>query len=131
MLSECRRFIKKGGKASITTPNMVYLVDLYKKEKSEQQVRYIEWATKSFIDYAPRARDVFVINNFFTCDWGHRFIYDLESLTELMKSAGFVNIKSFGIGESNDKELRDLENAGRMPDGFLQLESITVEGERP
>jgi predicted SAM-dependent methyltransferase len=131
MLSECRRVLKPGGKARITTPNMAFLIDLYRKDKSEQQLRYIEWATKSFINYAPATRDVFVINNFFTCDWGHRFIYDQESLTELMQKAGFGNIRSFVLGGSDDPELRGLENESRMPAGFLKLESITVEGERP
>ena len=131
MLSECCRVLKRGGKTRITTPNIVFLVDLYRKDKTEQQLRYIEWATKNFIGYAPAARDVYVINNFFFCDWGHRFIYDLQSLTELMQRAGFVNIRSFDLGVSDDRELRDLENESRMPAGFLRLESITVEGERP
>jgi len=131
MLSECRRVLKPGGKARITTPNMQFLVDLYAKNKTEQQVKYIEWATKSFIKYAPVNRDIFVINNFFTCDWGHRFIYDLESLTRLMERAGFANVRPFDLSSSDDEALRNLENEGRMPAGFLKLESITVEGERP
>jgi predicted SAM-dependent methyltransferase len=131
MLREIRRVLKPGGRARITTPNMAFLIDLYRKDKSDQQLRYIDWATKSFIKYAPVERDVFVINNFFTCDWGHRFIYDLESLTQLMQSAGFVNIRSFELNASDDEDLRGLENESRMPAGFLRLESITVEGERP
>lgn len=130
MLSECRRVLKRGGRARITTPNMVFLIDLYRRDKSEQQRRYIEWATKSFINYAPVTRDVFVINNYFMCDWGHRFIYDLESLTGLMQAAGFANVKPFELNVSDAPALRDLENESRMPAGFLKLESITVEGER-
>jgi hypothetical protein len=48
-----------------------------------------------------------------------------------MQKAGFGNIRSFVLGGSDDPELRGLENESRMPAGFLKLESITVEGERP
>ena len=32
-------------------------------------------------------------------------------------------------GQSDDPELCNLENDGRMPAGFLQLETMTLEGE--
>jgi predicted SAM-dependent methyltransferase len=128
MLKECHRVLKPGGKIRITTPDLAFLIALYNGSKTEQQQRYLEWATKEFIPYAPSVRDAFVINNFFTCDWGHQFIYDRTSLPELMRTAGFNNITSWEINKSDDPNLRNLENEERMPAGFLQLESMTFEG---
>jgi len=43
--------------------------------------------------------------------------------------AGFANITEHLIQQSDDPELCNLENDGRMPAGFLQLETMTLEGE--
>lgn len=130
MLKECHRVLKPAGKIRITTPDLAFLVALYSEKKSALQANYIDWASKSFIPYAPASRDVFVINNFFTCDWGHQFIYDRASLPELMKAVGFTDITSWDLGKSDEPHLSGLENESRMPEGFLQLESMTFEGRK-
>ena len=60
-------------------------------------------------------------------DWGHLFIYDEKTLTDLFESMGFHSVKSYKLMESNDENLQGLENISRQPDGFLQLESFTLE----
>src|SRR4030095_12453732 len=75
MLSECYRILRKNRKIRISTPNLAFLIDLYKERKSDLQNEYIKWATDEFISFAPGYTDTFVINNFVR-DWGHRFIYD-------------------------------------------------------
>ena len=71
-----------------------------------------------------------VVNNFVRA-WGHTFIYDEATLAASMRAAGFVDIKPFKILESDTHELRGLENIGRMEDGFLQLETMTLQGTKP
>jgi citrate lyase synthetase len=73
-----------------------------------------------------------VFNNFVR-NWGHLFIYDKETLTLSLTQCGFVNITQWLIGDSDDMNLKNLENETRrvkkgMPAGFLQLESMTFEG---
>ena len=46
----------------------------------------------------------------------------------LMSLVGFKNIKSYKLSESDDFELKNLENVNRMRDGFLELESFVLEG---
>lgn len=126
MLSECYRVLNNGGKVRISTPNLDFLIDLYKEPKSELQQNYIEWATQQFIKEAPFTDSVFVINNFVR-DWGHLFIYNERVLHASLEMSGFSNIRNYPLNISEDKELTNLENEVRMPAGFLKLESFTLE----
>jgi hypothetical protein len=72
----------------------------------------------------------FVFNNFVR-QWGHQFIYDRATLRFVLSDAGFVDIKECRIGQSDHAKLRDLETVERMPEGFLELESMILEGMRP
>ncbi len=125
MLRECHRVLRKGGKIRISTPDLAFLVALYGPSKTDERRRYIEWAS-SLVPDAPYASETFVINNFVRA-WGHQFIYDAATLTRTLESLGFLNIESCAIRESDDAHLRGLENEDRMPAGFVQLETFTLE----
>lgn len=130
--SECFRVLKKNGKIRISTPNLAFLIDLYKPEKSQLQMDFCQWlnseeATDNVVETTPYYLDTFVINNFVR-DWGHEFIYDEKTLRLSMETAGFENISLANISESEDEYLRNLENEQREPPGFLALESIIMEG---
>lgn len=127
MLTECHRVLRNGGKVRISTPNLRFLIELYADEKSDRQREYIKWAANKFIKEAPCASDTFIINNFVR-DWGHLFIYDEKTLRLSLDQAGFKNVVRRELNESEDESLRNLENEKRMPQGFLALESITLEG---
>ncbi len=127
MLSECHRILRNNGKIRISTPDLQFLIDLYRSEKSELQIEYIKWATELFIKSAPYSDDIFVINNFVR-DWGHLFIYDEKTLRSSLEKAGFTNIVRCELNDSKNEDFRNLENEKRMPRGFLELESFTLEG---
>lgn len=48
-----------------------------------------------------------------------------------LEVSGFVDVHSYRINESDDLALKNLENEERMPAGFLQLESFTLEARKP
>jgi len=127
MLGECHRVLRNNGKIRISTPDLQFLIDLYRADKSGLQIEYIKWATDNFIEGAPYYDDTFVINNFVR-DWGHLFIYDEKTLRISLERAGFTNITKCELNESKDEALQNLENEKRMPKGFLKLESFTLEG---
>jgi predicted SAM-dependent methyltransferase len=127
MLKECYRILKKNGKLRISTPDLAFLINLYSPQKSQLQQQYIEWSMRKYMLDAPYSDDTFVINNFVRA-WGHSFIYDEKSLRAAMEHAGFSEIVKFNINDSNDVALRNLEYDDRMPLGFLQLETVTLEG---
>ena len=129
MLRQCRRVLKKDGRIRISTPDLRFLINLYCDSKSDLQNRYVRWASDTFIRNGEYT-DTMVINNFVRA-WGHRFIYDEKTLTGSLELCGFVDVVAYGINDSQDEDLRDLENEGRMPAGFLQLETFTLEARRP
>ena len=125
MIEESFRVLKSGGKIRISTPDLKFLINLYIDDKTDLQKRYIDY---SFGKYNLNGNsDTFVINNFHR-DWGHIFIYDEKTLKGLFESIGFFDLKCYGLMESDDEELRGIEYIIRQPDGFVQLESFTLEG---
>jgi predicted SAM-dependent methyltransferase len=126
MLKESFRVLRKDGTMRVSTPDLPFLLDLYRSDKSAQQIAYIKWATDNFVpdtDYD----DVFVINNFVRA-WGHQFIYDEKTLRSSMAKAGFMNITRCDLNQSTAASFRDLENETRLPTGFLKMETLTLEG---
>jgi predicted SAM-dependent methyltransferase len=125
MLTESWRVLKVGGKIRVSTPDLAFLIALYQDDKSALQEEYIRFSS----EYCKAAfcADTFVINNFVR-DWGHAFIYDEKVLRFTMETAGFRELTRFTLNASNDAALQDLENEGRYPEGFLRLETLTLEG---
>lgn len=131
MIKESYRVLKSGGKIRLSTPDLKFLIDLHQNPTKEINQKYINWAVDMFWGnkiYLPGM----VFNNFVR-NWGHAFIYDTDTLSYSLTAAGFKNITTCKIGESNDLDLKNLENETRrvrkgMPSGFLQLETFTLEG---
>ncbi len=127
MLKESHRVLKRGGRIRISTPNFAFLVGLYAGQADPRRDAYIKWSTANFVNWAPYPDDIFVINNFVR-DWEHRFIYDEKSLRHALESAGFTNVVKCELQTSASPALCGLENESRMPEGFLRLETLTLEG---
>lgn len=126
MLLECYRILKPGGRIRISTPNLDFLVGLYKENKTDIERHYINWAGTVFTPWAPFPDESFVINNFVR-DWGHQFIYNEKTLRWALANTGFHSVTRHNIFESTVAEFKDLENKHRMPPEFLQLETFTLE----
>ncbi len=124
MLKESFRVLKPKGKIRISTPDLQFLIDLYSNEKNKLQNDYIEWSGKNY--QLTNGGVTPVINNYFY-SWGHQFIYDKKTIKDCLLSAGFSKVEFFKINESIDSDLKDLENEKRLPENFLQLESLSVE----
>ena len=129
MLTECFRVMSDKGTIRISTPDLSFLIDLYKEQKSDQQKEYIEWFINRYIPGIDDHDETFVINNFVR-NWGHTFIYDEKTLRSSMEKAGFIDVTKRALSESEDDALRNLENVQRLPEGLLRLETMTLEGRK-
>jgi predicted SAM-dependent methyltransferase len=126
MLQECFRVMKPGGRIRISCPDINFLIKLY-QDPDEVDQAYIELTNP---DWAPYPSAIFTFNNFVR-DWGHKFIYDKQSLSLSLQAAGFEDISSHQVCESTDPNLQNLEIVSRMPADMLQLETMTLEAIKP
>lgn len=127
MLRECLRVLKPRGILRLSTPDLDFLLDLRRPDKSLLQREYIRWSVQTNTPDVPDpTNETFVINNYVR-DWGHTFIYDEKTLKQSLQLAGFSQLRKCDLQESPVDSLRNLENETRMPAGFLRLESMVFE----
>ncbi len=131
MLCECMRVLKPGGKIRIATPDLERLLGLYGPEQNEIQRRYIKWIGDAYCREGGPCGAAFVINNAFY-NWEHHFLYDFATLRDVMGKAGFVDIKRYPAGESDDKVLRGIEHHGKAigDEEMNRFETMVLEGGR-
>lgn len=110
-LSEVYRVLKPGGILRQSTPDLGKLVALYNDENdvvslSEAINRHI----KNHRQNTPYAKPTGCqfINDIFRL-WGHKFIYDQETLKAISKEAGFHEFRWVSFGESEIDSLQQLE----------------------
>jgi predicted SAM-dependent methyltransferase len=129
MLRECIRVLRPGGKIRLATPNLEPILHLYEDEEKEENRRYMIQAVEKFPKIG-QAKAVFVINNFFR-DWGHRFIYDGQTLRGSLAAAGFENISLYPVGRSEVEAFVGLESHQKEIGEFMNsFETLVMEGTR-
>lgn len=127
LLAESYRVLRPGGRIRVATPDIRFLIDLYRAEPSALQRAYVEWSTQTFNPGAPFPHATFVVNTFFR-SWGHAFIYDESILRDALKRTGFRGVTCCSLGQSEAPALRNLELTERLPSRFLELETMILEG---
>jgi predicted SAM-dependent methyltransferase len=106
MLSECYRILRPGGKVRIAVPSLDRLIELL-GARTPLHDRYIMHKTGLCYPGA-KPHPCFAFNAAFM-NWGHRFIYDRETLGAMLGNAGFRNVRFFDPGDSDDPNLRSAE----------------------
>jgi predicted SAM-dependent methyltransferase len=128
-LQECFRVLRPGGKIRVTAPDLDFLWKLV-HEPTERSTDYVKQTMANLLPDEQEPHPVLVVNNYFYA-FGHQFIYDFDLLSRTMERVGFVDLARAEVGASKDPNLDDLEHVGRMPEGFLELESMVVEARKP
>lgn len=130
VLQECYRILKPGGVIRIATPDLNFLIELFRNDKMNIQEEYIKWAADTYFPHININSETFVINNFFY-NWEHQFIYDFNVFKKTLENIGFVNVIRCQSGESNYKILNGLERHDTViPKRFNYLETMVLEGEK-
>jgi len=112
VLKECCRVLKPGGTIRIATPDIDKIIKLRTKEKSELQNRYIKWHMDHCLPEIGIYKDIFAINNAFH-GFGHRFLYDDETLQDSLTKTGYIHITRCAPGESGDKNLCGIDSRAK------------------
>ena len=129
MLSECFRVLKPGGTLRVVTTSIEALFQLIAPGRSAETDRYIQWATETFMPFAPAPMGSFVFNRLVRGE-GRAFIYDRATLELVLTRAGFAAIQDRPRDVSAHPSLRGLDSGGRAPDAHA-LESLILEATRP
>lgn len=120
-LDECLRVLRPGGQIRTATPSLERLARLY-DDGDEAARRYVHWAVDTLAPEGGAPLPGVVINNFFR-SWGHRFIYDRDTLRVALERVGFVDVVEVEVGELE----RHLAEAPEIN----AYETIVLEARRP
>ena len=124
-LRECRRVLRRGGVVRVATPNLRRIAGLAVGEAQWYLNEAAPHLARNYPGVPPLA--AVVVNNFFR-DWGHQFIYDAESLSYALESAGFADVRECAVGESEHPELRGVEHHGVLiGDRMNRFETLVLE----
>jgi predicted SAM-dependent methyltransferase len=129
MLRECHRVMKTGAVIRVTTPNLASIVKLYSKDLPQLQRSYLDWFCNAHLGPDCPATPARAINAMFRL-WGHQFIYDEQTLADLFRKVGFGEISRHALLQSEHRELQNLENVERYPEGLLEFESLALEARK-
>jgi predicted SAM-dependent methyltransferase len=95
-LRECRKVLSEMGVLRLSTPNLDWILRSHYDPS--------RWQTT-----AEPVRDCFWVNKAFRA-WGHCFLYNLETLAQLLSAAGFAFVSTQRYGRSQFPALAGLES---------------------
>jgi predicted SAM-dependent methyltransferase len=112
MLKECRRVLRPEGVLRVATPDLAFILNLYSNPGNDGR-SYMRWMAQTFMAGVARAdvKAVSIINNAFR-SWGHKFLYDADTLESSLREAGFSKIVRVKYNDSVHEKLRGIERHG-------------------
>lgn len=131
MFAEAYRALAPGGKMRISTPNLTRFIELFDEKPSEDAKAYLA-GKLAWHEWPKEPNPAAIILNLQMSSWGHKFMYDVETLSGALTRAGFVNVQEFEENISNDEHLSDLEERDTGVNiRWSDYETMTVEVEKP
>lgn len=119
IVPEMRRVLEPGGRARIGVPNGEYFVDQYIAHRSGQ-------ADALFDAHRGTATPMAMLNEI-AHGFGHRFLYDFETLGSMLKAAGFATVERSAPGISETPAFQGKDRV----DPWRQAMSLYVEAAVP
>ena len=127
ILRECFRVLKPGGIVRIETPNIVYFIDNYRANDKP-----VAKAVHEFAKHFDSPPTHLTSLNAIVRHWGHLYLYDVETLADLCRACGFVNVHEVEMGETDVAAFQAAIafNPGSNPDPWFIECSFALEMEK-
>jgi predicted SAM-dependent methyltransferase len=119
ILPEMRRVLEPGGRARIGVPSGEYFVDQY--------VAHLSGQPDPLFEANRGAATPMMMLNDITHGFGHRFLYDFETLASMLRKAGFATVERSTSGVS---DVTAFQGKDRV-DPWRQAMSLYVEAAVP
>jgi predicted SAM-dependent methyltransferase len=137
MLRECHRILRDGGKIRIATPNLTTFAKLF-IEKNESSHHYLR-SQMQFVNTrrpdgaylstvpTPECEVLNMQMHFF----GHRYLYDPDSLRAVLSAAGFQKVQLAEVGLSSDPALSGIDSHAKITgDELNRFVTMVVEASK-
>jgi predicted SAM-dependent methyltransferase len=121
VLGECFRVLAPGGTVRIVVPDGELYLGGYAAIRDGHTERSLPYAERD--EYQGMYSPIMSVNRIFG-EFGHRFIYDFDTLRQLLERRGFDDIARAAFGEGRDPVLL-IDTPRRAP------ESLYVEATKP
>ena len=131
MVSECFRVLKPLGKIRIATPdiNKLLTLDISNgpgKDYFEKLVRPSFDSKSIHIE-----SNVSYLLNYIMHNYGHKFIYNQDILSQRLKANGFVQLSSYPPGKSDEPSFINIEGHSKTGNPLCDLETMNIEAQKP
>jgi predicted SAM-dependent methyltransferase len=137
ILRECHRILRDGGKIRIASPNLTTFAKLF-TERDESSHHYLQLQMEfvnarrpdgAYLSTVPTP-ECEVLNmqmHFF----GHRYLYDPDSLRAVLAAAGFQKVQMAEIGLSSDPALSGIDSHAKITgDELNRFVTMVVEASK-
>jgi predicted SAM-dependent methyltransferase len=122
LVRECFRVLAPGGMLRFATPDLAQVIERYRQGRSradEPAADTLMGGLGHFVEQ-PGPKLAAILRRLFTAP--HQWLYDGESLTLLLREAGFADVTTRGFRESSLPDIELLEE---------RRDSLFVEARRP
>jgi len=127
ILRECSRVLKPGGKMRIETPNICYFIENYLGNDKPVGPSMAQFAK----EFEAPPTHLTALNSIFL-QWGHWYVYDVETLEELCRLCGFDKVHEVEMCKTDIAPFREALafNPCSEADPFYKESSFALEMEK-
>jgi predicted SAM-dependent methyltransferase len=127
MLKECFRVLKKNGVIRVSTPNILLTHQLMSPPLTAVLKRYVVWSNGTFDGHIDTTSATHVVNRLQHA-WGHKFLYDPDTLVASLRQCGFTDAVRRPPSLSEHPALTGVDrHAYEIGDEFNRIESLIME----
>lgn len=131
MIAEAFRVLAPGGRMRISTPDLTRFIDLFSKNPGTEAKAYLVGKI-AWHEWPKEPNPAAIILNLQMSSWGHKFMYDAETLDGALTRAGFRDVREYEENLSDNEHLLGLEERDTGVNvRWSDYETMSIEAGKP